>query len=536
MKKNTSIVSKTRRKLLISWVAVLIAASPLTSMAYAASDTLTIGMATPPTSADPYFQNATPNNLLARHLFDALVVFDENQILAPALAESWTMTDPTTWVFKLRPGLTFSDGTPLTSEDVLASLERVKLVKTPGNMAANTKTIASAEAPDASTVVLKTIYPDALLPAQLTRVMVISKKFKDASTSDFNSGAASLGAGPYVLKEYVPGDRVTMTRNEHYWGPKQPWQTVVLKMIPDDGARTASLLAGDVDMVEGVSPSDVAQLKQVSKVKIVSAASNRMVYLALNQEADIAPFVTDKSGKPLTKNPFKDLKVRQAISHALNRPAIAERVMDGFAKPTAQWLPTGAYGTAPGLEPDTYDPALSKKLLAEAGYADGFALTAHASNNRYINDSKIIQAVAQMLARVGIETKAEALPWASYFPKASAHQYGLMLGAWGANTGETSVPMTATVATPDSGKGMGASNYGGYSNAQFDTLLGEALQIVDPDKRNQALGKAAAFAIEDRAIIPIHHEVSIWAVKSSITYVPRADQYTLAMGASPSGE
>jgi peptide/nickel transport system substrate-binding protein len=163
-------------------------------------------------------------------------------------------------------------------------------------------------------------------------------------------------------------------------------------------------------------------------------------------------------------------------------------------------------------------------------------VTAHASNNRYINDAKIIQAVAQMLSRIGIDTKAEALPWTAFFPKASNHEYSLLLGAWGANTGETSVPMRATVATPDASKGMGHSNYGAYSNPSFDALLADAMEKIDPNERDEALGKAAAFAINDAALIPLHHEVSIWATRSGIEYTARADQYTLAIGARPASK
>lgn len=517
---------------------LLAAASAITLACLATATqaaTLRIGTATPATSADPYFQNATPNNVLARHIFEPLVVFDEKQVLAPALAESWRMTDSLTWEFKLRPNLVFSDGSPLTSEDVVASIERAAKADSPGSVQANVKTVVSTEAPDPLTVIMKTATPDMLLPAQLTRVAIISKQFKSAPTTDFNAAKATLGAGPYILTEYVPGDRAVMKRNDKYWGPKQAWDEVILKATPDDAARTASLLAGDVDLIEGVSPTDVERLKGISDVKIVSAPSNRMVYLAPNQGVDTNSFITDKSGKPLEKNPFQDVRVRQAVSHAINREAIVDRVMDGFALPTAQWLATGRYGTAPGVAPDTYDPELSKKLLAEAGYPDGFSITAHASNNRYINDAKIIQAVAQMLSRVGIKTKAEALPWATFQPKANAGEFAIVLGAWGANTGETSVPMTATLATRDAARGRGASNYAGYSNPEFDKLLGAAQNELDPDKRNKALGKAAGFAISDKALIPLHHEVSIWAAKASMDYVPRADQYTLAIGATPSG-
>jgi peptide/nickel transport system substrate-binding protein len=230
-----------------------------------------------------------------------------------------------------------------------------------------------------------------------------------------------------------------------------------------------------------------------------------------------------------------DRRVREAISKAINRPAIVERVMEGVAIPAGQLLPEGFFGVSPKLKPETYDPEAAKKLLAEAGYPDGFGLTLHGPNDRYINDAKICQAIGQMLARIGIKAEVETMSKSVFFSKASrggpdkSPAFSFILVGWGSGTGEASSPLKSLLHTYDKARGFGASNRGRYSNAEVDRLIEQALATVDDAKREKLLQQATEVAIEDLGIIPLHYQVNVWATRKGLAYTPRTDEYTLAM-------
>jgi peptide/nickel transport system substrate-binding protein len=248
------------------------------------------------------------------------------------------------------------------------------------------------------------------------------------------------------------------------------------------------------------------------------------------------PYVFSKDGKPLDKNPFKDARVRRALSMAINRDAIAERIMEKKAVPAAQLLADSFYGTSKKLKPVKYDPEGAKKLLAEAGYPNGFSMTIHGTNNRYINDDKIAQAIAQFYSRAGIDAKVETMPSSVYFSKATAGEYGYMLLGWGTESNEQGSSLRSLLATRDPDKGMGVNNRGRYSNPAFDQLLGQALVTMDDRKREGMIQQAAEVAMNDTGLIPIHFEVSTWATLKGFRYTPRTDQYTLAMDLKPAGK
>jgi peptide/nickel transport system substrate-binding protein len=288
------------------------------------------------------------------------------------------------------------------------------------------------------------------------------------------------------------------------------------------------LLSGDVQVIENVPTSDVAQLRKDKRLAVYRTVADRLIYLHLDSDRDASPFVTDKAGKPLAKNPMKDARVRKAISKAINRPAIVEKVMEGEAIPAGQLVPDFLFGATKNLKVEAFDPAGAKKLLAEAGYPDGFGLTIHSPNNRYVNDAKIAQAVAQMLARVGIDTKVVAMPSATYFTQATDLKFSLMLVGWSTGTGESSSSLKALLMTYNKDKGYGNANRGRYSNGKVDALTEDALQIVDDAKREAMLQRATELAIDDTGIVPLHFQVNLWATRDGITYVPRTDENTLA--------
>ena len=517
--------------------AALIFAACLAPFAFGAKErAVSIGLQAAITSIDPHYHNLSPNNSLLLHIYEPLLSRDPDGKLIPELAVSWKALDDLTWEFKLRRNVKFHDGTPFTADDVVATYKRVPSVpNSPSSMATFVKPIVETKVIDPYTIVFKTAAPHVLLPSDLTAVDIIPKAIAEkAATEDFNSGKAAIGTGPYKFAEYVPNQRIVLKANYGYWGGEEPWDKVTFKILSNPAARVAALLSGDVELIETVPTADIAKLSTDRNFSLADKVTNRVIYVHLNQWNDkSAPFVTAKDGKPLDRNPFKDPRVRKALSMAINRDAIAERVMEKKAVPAGQLLADSFYGTSRKLKPLKYDPEGAKKLLAEAGYPNGFALTIHGPNNRYINDDKIAQAIAQFYSRAGIDAKVETLPSSVYFTRATKGEFGYMLLGWGTESNEQGSSLRSLLATNDPSRGMGVTNRAHYSNPVLDKQIADALATMDDRKRESMIQQAAETAMNDTALIPIHFEVSTWATAKGFRYSPRTDQYTLARDLRP---
>ena len=501
----------------------------------ASAQELRIALQAEPTSIDPLYHTLGPNNQIARHIFNQLALQDPKQRLIPGLALSWKPIDEGTWEFKLRANVRFHDGAALSPDDIVFSIDRApKVPNSPASFAIYTKAVKSIEVVDPLTIRIKTGTPYPLLSTDLSTISIQEKRVVEGKTTeDFNKGTAAIGTGPFRFVEWVHGNRLVLTRNDDYWGAKPDWTKVTFRPIPNNAARVAALLAGDVDFIENVPTADLKTLKSNPKVRIVQTVSNRVIYLHLDSNREQTPFALGNDGKPLAKNPLKDRRVRLAMSKAINREAIVDRVMEGAAIPAGQLLPDGFFGVSPKLKPEPFDPEGAKKLLAEAGYPEGFHLTLHTPNDRYVNDEKVAQAVAQMLSRVGIKTEVVAMPQAVYFSRASKLEFSLMLVGWGADTGEPSSPLKSLLATNDPAKGFGAANRGRFSDPKLDDLLEKALATVDDAKRELLLQQATEVGIGDVGIIPLHYEVTIWGMRSDLTFVGNTNQFTLAADVHP---
>ncbi len=487
---------------------------------------LRIGLAADVTSMDPHFLNIAPNINISWHVFDALTHVDEDTRLIPGLAVSWRAVDPTTWEFRLRPGVRFHDGGELTAEDVVFSIERTFQVPN-GQFRTFTQRIVGKEVLDAHTLRLKTATPYAMVPYDLNSVFIVSRKAAARSgPEDFDSGKAMIGTGPFRFVRFARGDRVELARNDAYWGTRPAWEKVAFRIVPTDPARLAGLLSGELDAIEQVPTADLPRVRRDAGLNTVQKVSWRTIFFYLDQHRDRAPGLADTAGVPLARNPFRDLRVRRALSRAINRPAIAERLMDGAAIPASNLVSPPVFGYAPDLKPEPYDPEGAKRLLAEAGYPDGFAMTLSATNNRYVNDEQIAQAVAQMLARAGVRARVETLPLNAYLPKGRKGEFAFAMFGWGSFSAD--LALRALVATPDPDKGFGAFNWSGYSNRDVDALLERAFASVD-EKRREALARdAMRLAMRDHAVIVLHHQVAAWAMRKPLAYAPRTDEFTLA--------
>ncbi|MBC7634685.1 MAG: ABC transporter substrate-binding protein [Acetobacteraceae bacterium] len=518
------------RRVFAPLMAGLLATSPVSAQS------LVMAFSGSPTSADPHYHTFSPNIALDSHSYNTLVDMDPKSRPIASLAESWRLVSPDTWEFKLRPGVKFHNGDDFTAEDVVYTLARVPTVlNSPGSFSIYTKSVVSSEVVDPHTIRLKTngLYP--LLPIDLTLVFMIPRRLgPNPLNEDFNNGRNAIGTGPYRMTSYKPGDRVELERFDGFWGKKPHWANVSVRMIPNDGARTASLLAGDVQFIEFVPTSDVARLGTDKRVALSQTDSLRLVFLWLNRSHQVAPpFVTGPNGEALTTNPLNDLRVRKALSMAINRNAIVERVMEGAAIPSNQFLAPGVSGHVADLAPVPFDIAAARALLAEAGYPKGFRITLHGPNDRYVNDGKIVQAIGQMWTRIGVETKVDAMTWTTYISRASKQEFSAFLLGWGISSGEASNPLRALVHTYDAASGWGSVNRGRYSNPQLDGMIKAAMAVADDKMREAALIDAERVAMEDVALIPIHIQKNIWAMRAGLTHTPRADERTLAMDLIP---
>jgi peptide/nickel transport system substrate-binding protein len=524
-------MSTLKCKLTGAVVALLTCAAPVVAQ------DLKIGLAAEPSSIDPHFHNLSPNNGALSHIFERLVETAPDNKLIPGLAESWKTINDTTWEFKLRKTAKWHDGSPFTADDVIFTFERAPNVpNSPSSFASAVKGKAVKKVDD-HTIQISTSAPHPLMPNDLTSLLIVSKKHgTGATTADYNSGKAAIGTGQYKFAAYVPGDKIEFTANTDHWGGKPKWGKLLLKPIKAGPARVAALLAGDVDLIEDAPTADIERLKKEPKVEVSQTVSRRVIYFHLDQFRDESPFVKGKDGAAI-KNPFKDKRVRLALSKAINRDAIVSRVMEGVAIPAGQLLDASYFGTSKTLKPVAYDPEGAKKLLAEAGLPNGFKLTLHGPNGRYTNDVKIAEAVAQMFTRIGVETTIETLPPAVFFSRASAGaggqpEFSFILVGWGSDTGETSSPLKSLLGTFSKEKGTGTANRGRYSNPELDKLVEQALATVDDAKRQDLLAKASELAMGDVGLIPSHYQINSWASRKGLKYSARADEYTLAISAS----
>lgn len=522
------------------WLPLWIASCALLAIAPAAAQDLRIGLAAEPSSIDPHYHVLTPNIQVASQVFERLTDQDENQKPLPKLAESWRAIDDKTWEFKLRKGVKFSDGGDFSARDVIFSYCRVpKVENSPSSFIASTRMVDTMTAPDAHTIVVTTAAPFPLMPITVSNVAIFSAanagapddiKFNKAGcegvatwpkTDDFNK-MKFAGTGPYKYTQFTPGDRIVMEANDKYWGNKVAWKKVTLRPITNSASRVAALLANDVDFIENPPIQDLPRIRSNANFAVASGLSNRVIYLHFNYLADAPPGVSGAEGK----NPFRDKRVREAISLAIDRQGIVARIMGGEAKAAAEFLPNPLAGTNPGIQPAKPDPERAKKLLAEAGYPNGFGLTIGTPNDRYVNDAQVTQAVAQMLNRIGIKAQVDAMTATTFFDKRTKREFGIWLAGWGADTGEMANPLRALAATPDPKLGFGTTNPGGYSNKDMDALLIKALTTVDDTQRNAMLAEGSRIVMADFGVIPLHFEVTVWAFKKGLTYVPQTNQYT----------
>jgi peptide/nickel transport system substrate-binding protein len=482
-------------------------------------------------TTDPHSQNEVMTNSLNNQVYETLTRRGKDLAAGPALATEWTQVTPLIWRFKLRPGVKFHDGTPFTADDVVFSMQRLRDENSPQRVYANA--VGSPKAVDPLTVVFTLDKPNPIVPELLSTLFVMSRKWCEehrvARPLNFKQQEESYasqhanGTGPFMLVSRQPGVKTVFKRNPHWWNKFEGnLQEFVYLPIGNDATRTAALITGEVDFVLDPPPRDIARLRSLPELKVVDGQENRIVYIGMDQSRDKLLY----GQAPGDKNPLKDLRVRKALYHAIDIEAIKTKLMSGYSSPTGGLTPSprGAYGD-PKLENRLpYDVATAKKLLAEAGYPDGFDITLDCPNNRYVNDERICIALASMWAQVKVRVKVNAMPRTLYFPKIEKFDTSLFLTGWGGGSTDAETMLTPVLRNRGE-QGVGVANYGGIVNADADALAAASTVEIDPKKR-EATVKAALQAYRDQVnIIPLHRQVIPWAMRKEVSMPHSANNW-----------
>ncbi len=499
--------------------AMLLAATALASPAEAIS--FKWARSQDSTSMDPHAQNSGQNFNLLHQIYEPLVHRDNDSKIVPALATSWKLTsDPTVWEFKLRPNVKFHNGNTFNADDVVFSLNRARGEKS--NMKGLLTSVTEVIKVDDLTVQVKTNGPNPLLINNLTNMMMMDKEWSEANnvvnSQDFAAKEETFavrntnGTGPYVLKSREPDVRTVLSANPDYWGKGTfplGITEVTYSVINSAPTRMAALLSGEVDFVQDVPVQDIARISETSGYRVNSNAENRSIFLAMNVgDADLK--FDDVTGK----NPFADIRVRQAMDLAINREAIQKVVMVGQSTPAGIIVPPGVEGYTKELDAVTKpDVAKAKELMKAAGFENGFGVTLHCPNNRYVNDEKICQAVIGMLGQIGIKVTLDAKPAAQHFPQIQKSEIDFYLLGWGVPTYDAEYVLSFLYHTREGARG--GWNATRYSNKELDTMIQSLATEVDTTKRNATMAKALQIAKDSLTHIPLHNQNIAWAMKSS---------------------
>jgi len=468
---------------------------------------------------DPHAQNEGVTIALMHQMLEPLILRAPGGEIVPALATSWTVSpdNPDVWTFTLREGVKFHDGADFTSEDVVFSFERA--LSENSDMKGIISSIASVTANGDYEISITTKGANPILPATLPNIFIMDKDWTEANNTvgvqDVEGGEETYaaqhvnGTGPYSLVSREPDVKTVMTINDNYWGKSEfpmVYTDIVFTPIQNAATRVAALLSGEVDFIQDVPVQDLERIKGTDGLKVLSAPQNRVIFFGMNVSDTLI------SGDP---NPMADVRVREAMNMAINRPAIQQVVMRGQSVPAGMLAPpfvngwTEALDTAPEV-----DVEAAKALLAEAGFADGFSVTLNCPNDRYINDEAICQASVGMLAQIGVQVNLEALPKAQHFPLVTNVESDFYMLGWGIPSYDSEYIFNFLYHTK--GDLYGTWNGTRYSNEKLDGMIQAIAAEVDLAKRDAMIAEMWAMAKADVAYIPLHHQVLNWAMKGSV--------------------
>ncbi len=476
---------------------------------------------------DPHSQNHATTNAIMAHAYEGLTRYTAQYQVEPALATKWTYISPTQVRFELRRGVKFHDGTPFTADDVVFSFGRIKQPQ--GTMGIYVTGIAEIRKIDDHTVDFIMSAPNPLLLRNIIDFRIMSKtwaeKNRTANVQDYKAkeenfaSRNAMGTGSYKVTGWTPEQRITMTVNTDWWDKNASnVKDVVYTPIKSDPTRVAALLSGDVDMLTDLPTQDVARLRNDAKLKIVDGPEVRTIFLAPDMGSPELKYSNVKG-----KNPFADKRVRQALSMAIDRAAIQRNTMRGLSIPASLLVAPGVNGHDPALDaPARADADGARKLLAEAGYPDGFEVRLNCPNNRYVNDEEICQNIVAMWARIGVKTTLAAENMATFIQKVQNFDSSIYLLGWGVATYDAQYALQSLVRTRATGAD-GNFNFSKASDATVDRLVDAMKTETDVAKRNAMIREALIRTRDEVLVIPLHHQVRPWAMKAGVATVHRSD-------------
>jgi peptide/nickel transport system substrate-binding protein len=483
-------------------------------------------------SMDPHSLNESLQLNFTFNIYEPLVGRGKKLELVPLLSTDWKQTAPTVWRFNLRKGVTFHDGTPFTADDVIFSYNRAKAdgsdVKTYVGAIKEIRKIND----HAIDIVTNDPFP--ILPDVISLWAIMSKKWCEENRAtqpvDKRKGIENTasfkanGTGPFRLRSREPSVRTTLTRNSLYWDKSIETNIteVVFTPIGSASTRVAALLSGEIDMMEPVPVQDVARISASPNLKVLQGPELRTIFLGMDQSRNELLFSNVKG-----KNPFKDKRVRQAFYQAIDINAVQKAVMRGASAPTGLMIAPGIKGFPADLNKRLpHDAEAAKKLLADAGYPQGFEVGMNCPNDRYVNDEEICKAVAAMLARVGVKVNLMAESKSTYFPKILSRNTSFYLLGWTPGSYDSHNPLFALMSTPGAG-GQGQFNLGSYSNPKIDELTKAIAVETDLAKRTAMIREAMQIHQDDVGHLPLHQQALAWAMKKNVNTVQLADNFMM---------
>jgi peptide/nickel transport system substrate-binding protein len=481
-----------------------------------------------PNTMDPHSQNVGTVTMVLQQIYDPLIARNPDLSLKPGLALAWEQVEPTRWRFRLRPGVRFHEGEAFTADDVVFSIQRA--LQPSSNFGIYVDQVGEAVKVDDLTVDILTKRPDPILPNKLASIFIMSKAWSERHNAtrpqntrnreEMHTTRNTNGTGAFRLQTREPDARTVLVRNAEWYGWSEPdagnVTEIVFRPITSDATRIAALLSGEVDFVLDPPLQDLNRLRAAPGVKVLEGPEVRTIFLAFDVKRDQLLYGSERD-----RNPMKDLRVRQALYHAIDIQAIHRTTMRGQSVVTGTLFPPQVNGYV--AEEDVrlpHDAARARALLAEAGYPQGFAITLDCPNNRYINDEQICQAIAAMWTRVGVRTQVNAMPLAPFFAKIQRDDTSAYLLGWGVPTLDALYSFQSLLATRDGAQGDGIWNYGSYSNPRMDALI-ERMKSESGEGRAAAIREALRLYREDVPHIPLHHQMIPWAMRANLS-IPHA--------------
>ncbi len=496
----------------------------------ATAEEFTWAVTTDPQTMDPHAVNSAPVLGFLNNVYEGLVRRGKTMAVEPALATSWEpIGEGEGWRFILREGVTFQDGAAFNADDVIFSYERAS------NEASDTRSwfapVSEVVKVDDYTVDIFTAAPNPIFPGSIANWMIMDSGWAEANNAalpDKETGNyATLnanGTGAFKVTAREPGLRTVLEPFDGWWGDAEHNLTrAELTPIQNPATALAALLSGDVDFINPVPIQDVARLQSNPDVTVVQGIEARVIMLGFPHEAEALKYSADIDGA----NPFTDVRVRQAISPAINVPAILMTIMRGNAEPANQLVSPAMNGYSEGVGGYDYDPDKARALLAEAGYPDGFSFGLKCSNNRYLNDEAVCQAITGMLAQVGIKATLDAMPVQNYWPELRADNFDMYLLGWSPGTFDAEHPIRFLASTPNEEKKLGSWNFGGYSNARVDELLPSIQSTIDAGARQAMLDEVAQILVDEAAYVPLYVQPLVWGARSNVDVTQRPDNFFL---------